>query len=353
MDPGIRVAAEPVTRSGLRIVHRSQPVTGGAKNACYYQPPTGQLTGVAKLRRLAQVTGNPQCHHESTVLHTALSWEHCLPQTLRAGTIVDAPRWERHVDGEPALGPGPDSQFSAVGVGDGLNDRQAQTVALAVGTATLARPHERFAQVGHVSLCHHRPGVADGHDGTSPAVRRTHGDVAAGDIVPDRVVDEVAHQNGDEPAVAEDRARHAHRLNLHPAATPLRDGSGPPRATAERSKRSGLSTPRSLRASVRSALMSCSCCPPSSRTCSRSPATKRPTHRGRPGRPGAAPAPPSVVSGARARRWPRTGVASRRTLPVGRKGRRGWRRAPAARRQGLAIASRRCRLLAEISLPWP
>jgi hypothetical protein len=103
------------------------------------------------------------------------------------------PRWEQHLDGEPAPGPGYRAQVGAVRGGDRADDGQPQAQP-AGRPAGGIHPLERLEQPAELIGRDDRPGV--GHGEVRAARPGAGADLhpAARRVVPDRVVDQVGHQ---------------------------------------------------------------------------------------------------------------------------------------------------------------
>ena len=78
-----------------------------------------------------------------------------------------------------------------MGVGDSADDGQAESVAVWVASPVLDQPLERFEEPLGLVGWHRRSGVGDRQDGVIPPGFRADLYAAVGDVVPDRVVEEV------------------------------------------------------------------------------------------------------------------------------------------------------------------
>ena len=100
---------------------------------------------------------------------------------------------ESDVDGEAAPGQGAGPDGGAVGGGDGADDGQAEAVAAVAAGGARAEPLEGLEQavdLGGGMTC---PELVTERTARPPLVAVATSDVAAGDVVPDGVVDQVGH----------------------------------------------------------------------------------------------------------------------------------------------------------------
>ena len=89
-----------------------------------------------------------------------------------------------------------------MGLGDGLDDRQAEAEALTVAGAVGGEPLEGLQQPVHGGRRDHGPGVDHRQDGAGVPGAGDDLDVAAGHVVRQRVVGEVGDQAFGQPRVA-------------------------------------------------------------------------------------------------------------------------------------------------------
>ena len=100
-----------------------------------------------------------------------------------------------HRDAEPAGGPGGEGEGSVVGLGDALDDRQAEADARVVGADALGAALERLGERGDQLRGELLAGVLDGeHHAAGCALVVTHTVPCVGQVVDDRVVHEVRRQ---------------------------------------------------------------------------------------------------------------------------------------------------------------
>jgi hypothetical protein len=109
-----------------------------------------------------------------------------------------------------------------MGVGDGADDGQAEPVAVRVAGPVVDEPLERLEELPGPIRWHCRPGIGDGQDGVVPRGFGADRHAAAGDVVADRVVDEVGGQPLGQVRVAAHDGPAERGVQPQPAACGLR-----------------------------------------------------------------------------------------------------------------------------------
>lgn len=113
---------------------------------------------------------------------------------LRRRDSIRTRQRERHRHLKAARLRHPRGQRRAVRRRDRSNDREAQPVPGGVTDPLRAQPLERHEQPVDLLGRNRRAGVADGQPGPVGRHRRCDLDAAAGDVVPDRIVDQVGYE---------------------------------------------------------------------------------------------------------------------------------------------------------------
>ena len=123
------------------------------------------------------------------------------------GLILRRRGREARLDVEAASGTGVRGEGSAVGVGDGADDGQAEPVPAVVAGALAAQPLERLEQPVHLAGRDRLPGVADRYDRPPGLGVGADLDPAVGPVVAQGVVDQVRDQAFGQARVTGGRSR--------------------------------------------------------------------------------------------------------------------------------------------------
>lgn len=129
-------------------------------------------------------------------------------------------------DFESSFGSGLCRDGGAVGVGDGLDDGQAEAVSGGLSHPLASRSLEWLEEPVDLARSDHRSSVTDGDSCSFRGRDSGDLDPSTGVVMADGVVDEVHHEDFNQLGIADRRGGHERRVDLNPSARRLLSSAG-------------------------------------------------------------------------------------------------------------------------------